>query len=296
MATETSPRFWKSLLFKRREASWGNFTWLSLGVLLQSANDQVAKVIDPTIVNRRRMRIVASQRAQGINANRPIELDGAKRILLLGDPGEMDASQYVLLRELYATNADTLILMSDVIYPAGNTNAWRDGVYLPYYGLPRWDWKSAVETWASAPGDGVADGLPKIPFWRVFATPGNHDWYDGLAGFMFNACGAEPLPNVLFSKVGLTRQQVVARALWQRAPRPDRSKLEPLRIEAERLRSAAQAYHAEDTFELGDVASIGAIPRQPGPYFAIDASVGERRVRLVTVDTGVDGLRGRRGR
>jgi MFS family permease len=289
MAPDTHPRFWKSLLFKRREALWGNFTWLSIGVLLQSANDQVSKVIDPTIVNRKRMRIVASQRAQGINANQPIELKGAEQILLLGDPGEMDASQYVLLRELYATQADTLILMSDVVYPAGNVNAWRDAVYLPYYGFPRWDWKSAVDDWANAQGDGPADAPPKIPDWRIFATPGNHDWYDGLDGFMFNACGAEPLANVLFSNEGLTRQQRISRALWQRARRPDRSKLEPLRMESERQRSAAQEYHAEDAFELGDVASVGAVPRQPGPYFAIDVPVGEHRVRLVSVDTGVDG-------
>jgi len=280
---------------RRREAAWGNFTWLSIGVLLQSANDRVAKLIDPAIVNEERMDIVAGQRAKGINANDPIELKGAKKILLLGDPGEMDASQYVLLRELYATDADTLILMSDIVYPAGNVNAWRDAVYLPYLGLPRFDFKAAVDAWTednagASPQDPDVVVSATVPFWRVFATPGNHDWYDGLTGYMFHACSAEPRPSVLFSGEGLTRQQRIARALWQPSARPKRATLEPLRVQAERFRSAAQFYHQyEDPFTLGDVASVGPVPRQPGPYFSIDAVLGERRARLVTVDTGIDG-------
>lgn len=82
---------------------------MSPGVLLQSANDQVAKHIDSTIVNRRRMRWVAAQKARGIRVDRPVRVRG-KRVVLLGDPGEMDASQYVLLRDLFATKADALLV------------------------------------------------------------------------------------------------------------------------------------------------------------------------------------------
>ena len=32
---------------------------------------------------------------------------------------------------------DTALLMSDVVYPAGDVNQWADAVYLPYFGLPR---------------------------------------------------------------------------------------------------------------------------------------------------------------
>ena len=279
-------RFWRSLLLYRGIARWGNFTWLSPSVLLQSANDQVSKHLDSTIVNRRRMRWVAAQRASasGRDPNRPARLAG-KRMVLLGDPGEMDASQYVLLRDLFATNADALLLMSDIIYPAGDINAWRDGVYLPYFGLPWWEWQAAIGDWRRDSSVKRAD-WPVPPGWQVFATPGNHDWYDGLTGFMFHSCGAEPLARVDYSNQGLSRQQLLSRLLWQRSARPDRAILDPLRLEMAKRWDPSTA----------DAHSPGPMPYQPGPYFSIELEreppgPGARRhaLRLVCVDTGIDG-------
>ena len=65
-----------------------------------------------------------------------------------------------------------VMIISDVIYPAGDVDDYVDGVYRPYRGEP--------------------------PHFRVDAPllglPGNHDWYDGLAGFMYHFCDRDLLP------------------------------------------------------------------------------------------------------
>ncbi len=78
--------------------------------------------------------------------------------MVLGDPGEGDDSQYHVLRPLYATAGGTAFtyIVSDVIYPAGDVNEYEDKFYWPYRRLPG----------------------------PIYAIPGNHDWYDGLDGFM----------------------------------------------------------------------------------------------------------------
>ena len=86
--------------------------------------------------------------------------------MVLGDPGEGDDSQYQVLRPLRATSKDTdfTFIVSDVIYPAGDVADYHDKFYWPYRGLPGPDLRH----------------------------PGNHDWYDGLHGFMTLLCGADP--------------------------------------------------------------------------------------------------------
>ena len=75
--------------------------------------------------------------------------------MILGDPGEGDDSQYHVLRPLYATAGGTAFtyIVSDVIYPAGDVNEYEDKFFWPYRNLPG----------------------------PIYAIPGNHDWYDGLA-------------------------------------------------------------------------------------------------------------------
>jgi hypothetical protein len=268
-------QFWRELLKLRATHRWGSFSWLSLSTLLQSGNDRIAR-FDASIVNSRRMRWVEAQRDRKIDPHARVELRDATTMVVLGDPGEMDASQYVLVRDLMATEPDVLLLMSDIVYPAGNVNAWRDAVYLPYLGLPASAWTEACAKWRAAfdPGE-VSD--PKVPAWQVFATPGNHDWYDGLTGFMFNACGAEPLPAVTFSTAGLSFAQRTTRRLWQNPAVPDRDMLQPLRVAAAQRWKPAKA--------------PGPMPWQPGPYFALDLGRAgpSAALRIVCVDTGIDG-------
>ena len=282
-------QFWRSMLQKRDVADWGNFSWISIRMVLLSVNDTIAKQLDSTIVNRRRMRWVARQRDRGIDVEAPVRL-AQDRVLVVGDPGEMDASQYVLLRDLFATDYEVLLLMSDVVYPAGDINAWGDAVYRPYFALPRWRWEEAVADWDEKVGGGIDAPLP--PKWHVFAVPGNHDWYDGLTGFMWHSCGASILPRVKYSSENTTTRQRLSRALWRSPGHPNSPYIHPLRREVARRWSEGDGGPEPHT-------RPGPIPYQPGPYYSIDLTGrpgpadedGERAalVRLVCVDNGIDG-------
>jgi hypothetical protein len=82
--------------------------------------------------------------------------------IALGDPGEGDASQLVLVDKFLKEAADTAFTMisSDVIYPSGRSHDYREKFYVPYRAYH---------------GD-------------IYAVPGNHDWYDELTGFMIHFC------------------------------------------------------------------------------------------------------------
>jgi uncharacterized membrane protein HdeD (DUF308 family) len=82
--------------------------------------------------------------------------------LVIGDPGEGDASQYSLASRYIrlGQNDDVkfLVVSSDVIYPAGAIEDYEAKFYLPLQGLAK----------------------------PVYAIPGNHDWFDALEGFNAN--------------------------------------------------------------------------------------------------------------
>ena len=101
-------------------------------------------------------------------------------------------------------------------------------MYLPYFGLPASAWE-AVRNDKGYVGKSPEVNLPK---WKVLAMPGNHDWYDGLTGFMFHACSAEILPDVTFSKLGMSPRARLAQALWRHPRRPDQERIHPLRAQA----------------------------------------------------------------
>ena len=168
-----------------------------------------------------------------------IRRPGVTSFLLLGDPGEQDFSQYVVVPVLASQDdADFMLVMSDVIYPSGDVNDYVDGFYIPYRPL----------------------ALP------IYAQPGNHDWYDGLNGFMWNLCGAEPLPPDAYDVASYSPRERLARRLWKKASAPRRDILEAYRDER-----APQGQAWE--------------PLQPGPYFAMD--LGD--LLVVCVDSGITG-------
>jgi hypothetical protein len=113
--------------------------------------------------------------------------------LVLGDPGEGDASQFAVVPPLrsVAEGASFLFVASDVIYPAGDVNDYRRKVFLPYQRL----------------------GIP------VYAIPGNHDWDDGaLFGFMYHFCRQESVPAEVYEAV-----PPLLRRFWRKpsSPRPE---------------------------------------------------------------------------
>ena len=79
--------------------------------------------------------------------------------LVIGDPGEGDASQHSLKDQYLRLGArpDTkfLVVSSDVIYPDGAMKDYEFNFYLPFKGFEK----------------------------PIYAIPGNHDWYDCLEGF-----------------------------------------------------------------------------------------------------------------
>ena len=88
--------------------------------------------------------------------------EGDFSFLVIGDPGEGDASQYSLIdRYLELGRRDDvefLVISSDVIYPAGAMVDYENNFYLPFKGFTK----------------------------PIYAIPGNHDWFDALEGFNAN--------------------------------------------------------------------------------------------------------------
>ena len=93
---------------------------------------------------------------QGVAGN------GDFSFLVIGDPGEGDASQYSLVSRYLklGQNNDVkfLVISSDVIYPAGSIEDYEAKFYLPFHGFEK----------------------------PIYAIPGNHDWFDALEGFNAN--------------------------------------------------------------------------------------------------------------
>jgi hypothetical protein len=212
------------------------FSWIDPRPLLESRNDRLARwLVDPTDGERRRW--VAAQRRKGVDPDLTVTryADRARlAFIVLGDPGEGDDSQYHVLRPAFsqAAGTDFTYICSDVIYPAGDVNDYYDKFFWPYQNLPG----------------------------PIYAIPGNHDWYDGLHGFMAHFCDADPdLRPPATMRRGRVRE-LLLRATWRRPSEPEQDLIE----EMQKLRK-----------ERSD---------QPAPYFMIDGPVC-----LVGIDTGIRG-------
>jgi hypothetical protein len=221
------------------------FSWLSRKVLIESRNDLFAKVHD--VVLDERPRWVAAQRAAGVeNACPDFRIDrkdlGAFTCLLLGDPGEGDISQWAVARALPLGEAEShfMVIVSDVVYAAGDVNQYVEKFYEPYEQYPH----------------------------VIYALPGNHDWYDGLDGFMFHFCGTEALARVSYRTSSLPVRERLTRVLWRKASRPDRAALMGRRA-------------SRPPFSGADPAR----PPQPGPYWCLET----QHLALVAIDTGING-------
>jgi MFS family permease len=239
---------WEDLFARRKRTRWGNFFWISPAPLLASMNDKVVKGLDD-LVNEVRPRWVAAQRAAGrLDQGLAVHEHAGKErfsFLIIGDPGEQDASQYAVVEPLLEVGDDTefALIASDVIYPAGDINEYIDGFYLPFerYRHP------------------------------IYALPGNHDWYDGLNGFMFHFCDAQPLPPVAYRAGSYTWKERLAHTLWRKPSAPDL----PVLLYERKARAQLMQEREDAVWE----------PPQPAPYFAIET----KRLLIVCIDTGITG-------
>lgn len=223
-----------------------SLSWLRPSTLWRSRNDVISKILaDPIPAARVRWVQLARQRA-GDSGERPEfvisgpgggpggnPIDSAVSVLLVGDTGEGDHSQYAVAQALahQSRSADFAVICSDVIYPAGDQADYGRKFHHPYRDV----------------------GVP------IYALPGNHDWYDGLHGFMHHFCKLEDPGHA--PDFGQGPAARLARVLWRR-PRA--------------RRDDTSARFAERP---------PPDPIQPGPYFAIDAGP----VRFVALDTGING-------
>jgi hypothetical protein len=208
-------------------------SWLRPSVLWRSRNDILARLGDPTDETRRAwMEHIGADPARD---DLRIDLRDGERptLLIIGDPGEGDASQYAVVPPLRARSegTDLMIVLSDVIYPTGEVNDYVSKFHYPYSFYPG----------------------------PIHAVPGNHDWYDGLNGFMLNFCGAEPLP-----PRPIPEQWLLHRLLWRRPSVSD-----PL---AEAIGEALRPLPEQRS-------------RQPAPYFALETGP----IVFVGIDTGIRG-------
>jgi hypothetical protein len=122
--------------------------------------------------------------------------------LIIGDPGEGDASQYSLANRYLELgrreDVKFLIIASDVIYPAGAMVNYENNFYLPFKGFSK----------------------------PIYAIPGNHDWFDALEGF-----------NANFLEATAARAALSARARADlNLTSTDRQRIDRLLSEAQRLR------------------------------------------------------------
>ncbi|MFI6520532.1 metallophosphoesterase family protein [Spirillospora sp. NPDC050679] len=212
------------------------FSWRRPRVLWRSRNDVLARLFgDPSDDIRRRCVDALAERGApaGFTVHRPA---AEFSFLLMGDTGEGDRSQYAVVPPLLRAGAGTdfLVIASDVIYPAGDAGDYPGKFFRPYRDYPG----------------------------PVYAVPGNHDWYDGLRGFLRVFCdlAADCAPPPWRGPLGL-----LPRLLWRRPGEVDEAAL-----------AAARAEHR------------GAPGQQavlPGPYWAIDTPA----LRIIGIDTGITG-------
>ena len=88
-----------------------------------------------------------------------VQSDSDFAFIVIGDPGEGDASQLSLKSQLLTIAAQDdvkfVVISSDVVYPTGAMKNYEACFWLPFMGVTK----------------------------PVYAIPGNHDWYDALEGF-----------------------------------------------------------------------------------------------------------------
>lgn len=205
-------------------------SWLSPVPLVKSRNDVLAWWLgDPS--NSERRRWVAAQLARGVPSDFTVKRHAGRTsssFLLLGDTGEGDASQYALIPPLLekAHGTDFMIIMGDVVYPAGDAVDYEDRFYRPYQ-----DYRAPI-----------------------YGVPGNHDWYDDLHGFMRHFCTAKEHSSEAHDHGSMTRWQLtLKRLLWRDPKMTDEAavtRMQTLRARPEQVADQPGPYFAIDAGPL----------------------------------------------
>ena len=284
------------LLARRQDPQWVSLSWVALRPLISSLNEVLCAGA-PSLVPRLRNHWLGQVPATGDNLalSRHLDRSGDSAFVVIGDTGEQDRSQYIVppvLRRVVGTAGrgqaapGFAVVCSDVLYPSGDVNGYVHGLYLPYGPDP------------GAPdhaGGTTPTRLERLP---LLAIPGNHDWHDGLAGFMQHFCGTGGLDRGLVgwpdvppgphtpAPTGLARwQDGLVRLLWRRpvAARPQRF-WRRLPGESSPLPPLGDGLPADAPRDVAAQRTLrGPATGQPGSYFTVQVD----GLLVVAIDTGV---------
>lgn len=248
------------------------FSWINPVPLWQSRNQNLVRLFgDPTNDERRlwmKMQREAGELPEDLILADHADLEEVS-FIVVGDTGEGDASQYAVVKPLLARGRDTdfMVVCSDVIYPAGDAEDYDARFYRPYEDYPR----------------------------PIYALPGNHDWYDGLVGFMHHLCGAEVSSLPAAEGRPSSLKERLRRLLWRRPAKRSPEEL-PVRKRNEDGRRSGQRspYFAIDTGPLLivgiDTGMGGPIDREQGEWLRrISREVDKPKILLTGKPLYVDG-------
>jgi hypothetical protein len=227
------------------------FRW-SMATGRQARNEKLAKLKDPSN-DQRRAWLADGPRDLLVRTELSRE---EVSFLVLGDPGEGDASQFAVVPPLLCVGADTdfMLIASDVVYPAGDANDYPRKLYFPYR-----DYRKPI-----------------------YAVPGNHDWDDGgLYGFMFHFCDREDVPAGVLDAV-----PSALRPFWRRPTPPDEVARDARDARRREVPQPTQpgpyfALDAGPVLVLGlDVGIRGSVDRDQAQWFR-ETARGDPRPKIV---------------
>jgi hypothetical protein len=97
--------------------------------------------------------------------------------VVIGDPGEGDASQLVLKDQIISVSnhpeVKFVVISSDIVYPSGTLKDYEKKFWMPFKGVTK----------------------------PVYAIPGNHDWYDALEGFTATFFEPEAAKKAMYERI-----------------------------------------------------------------------------------------------
>ena len=249
-----------------------SFSWIDPVPLWQSRNQNLVRLFgDPTNDERRLWMELQRQTGklpEDLIMSEHADLEEVS-FIVVGDTGEGDASQHAVVKPLLACGRDTdfMVVCSDVIYPAGDAEDYDTKFYGPYDGYQR----------------------------PIYALPGNHDWYDGLVGFMHHLCRAEVSSLTATEGRPSSLKERLRRLLWRRPARRSPEELPARRRNEDGRRSSQRSpYFAIDTGPLLvvgiDTGMGGPIYREQGEWLRrISREVGKPKILLTGKPLYVDG-------
>lgn len=249
-----------------------SFSWIDPIPLWQTRNQTLGRFLgDPTNDERRRwmkMQREAGELPRDLIIGEHAGLEEAS-FIVVGDTGEGDASQYAVVKPMLARGRDTdfMVICSDVIYPAGDAEDYEIKFYEPYKDYAR----------------------------PIYALPGNHDWYDGLVGFMHHLCGSDVPALPITEERASSLKERLRLLLWRRPMKRGPDALpERRRTGGDRRSSQRSPYFAIETgplLILGiDTGMGGEIDREQGEWLRrISREVAKPKLLLTGKPLYVDG-------